>query len=123
MKSIVENCAFDQIYHEHLLYYNLKNIEVLLNRHGLALWDAYLAPIHGGSIIGFVVHEGTKEPTPRLQQMRQAEIDQGSNHIETYRAFARRIEDMKRRDVGFLDLNGSRTSLYWKVLKSAVDLS
>jgi SAM-dependent methyltransferase len=103
MKSIVENCAFDQIYHEHLLYYNLQNIEVLLNRHGLALWDAYLAPIHGGSIIGFVTHQGKKEPTARLQQMRQAEIDQRSNHVDTYRAFAKRIEEMKRRDVGFLD--------------------
>ena len=60
MKKIVENLAFDQIYHEHLLYYNLKNIDMLLDRHGLALFDAYLAPIHGGSMIGFVVHQGTK---------------------------------------------------------------
>ena len=51
MKRIVENLAFDQIYHEHLLYYNLATIEVLLNRHGLAMFDAYLSPIHGGSII------------------------------------------------------------------------
>jgi SAM-dependent methyltransferase len=103
MKSIVENCAFDQIYHEHLLYYNLKNIEVLLNRHSLALYDAYLAPIHGGSVIGFVTHQGKRRPTERLQHMRQAEVDQRSNEIETYRAFARRIEDMKRRDVTFLE--------------------
>ena len=27
MKRIVENLAFDQIYHEHLLYYNLETIE------------------------------------------------------------------------------------------------
>ncbi|MGA1623936.1 MAG: class I SAM-dependent methyltransferase, partial [Synechocystis sp.] len=51
MKRIVENLAFDQIYHEHLLYYNLNTIEVLLNRHGLSMFDAYLSPIHGGSII------------------------------------------------------------------------
>jgi SAM-dependent methyltransferase len=103
MKSIVENCAFDQIYHEHLLYYNLKNIEVLLNRHGLALYDAYLAPIHGGSIIGFVTHQGKRQPSERLQQMHQAEVDQRTNDIATYRAFARRIEEMKRRDVTFLE--------------------
>ena len=30
MKKIIENLAFDQIYHEHLLYYNLKNIDTLL---------------------------------------------------------------------------------------------
>jgi hypothetical protein len=103
MKSIVEKCAFEQIYHEHLLYYNLKNIEVLLNRHGLALHNAYLAPIHGGSIIGFVTHQGKRPPTERLQKMRQAEEDEHSNAIKTYRAFARRIEEMKRRDVAFLE--------------------
>jgi SAM-dependent methyltransferase len=103
MKSIVENGAFDQIYHEHLLYYNVKNIEVLLNCHGLALYDAYLAPIHGGSIIGFITHQGKRQPSQRLQQMRQAEVDQRTNDIATYRAFARRIEEMKRRDVTFLE--------------------
>src|SRR5207244_6198903 len=60
MKRIVENLAFDQIYHEHLLYYNVATIERLLNRHGLALFDAYLAPIHGGSIIAFATHQGTR---------------------------------------------------------------
>ncbi|HEY6170465.1 MAG TPA: methyltransferase domain-containing protein, partial [Verrucomicrobiae bacterium] len=43
MKRIVENLAFDQIYHEHLLYYNLATIEKLLNRHGLAMFDAYVS--------------------------------------------------------------------------------
>ena len=58
MRKIIDNLAFDQIYHEHLLYYNLMNIDTLLKRHGLALFDAYLAPIHGGSMIGFVSHQG-----------------------------------------------------------------
>ena len=31
MKRILKNLAFDQIYHEHLLYYNLKNIDILLS--------------------------------------------------------------------------------------------
>ncbi|MCX8013057.1 MAG: methyltransferase domain-containing protein, partial [Rectinema sp.] len=51
MKTIMENLAFDQIYHEHLLYYTLETLETLLQRHGLSLFDAYLAPIHGGSVI------------------------------------------------------------------------
>ena len=66
MKRIVENMAFDQIYHEHLLYYNLQTIETLLKRHGLALFDAYLAPIHGGSMIGFVGHQGTRPASAQI---------------------------------------------------------
>ncbi len=102
MKRIVENLAFDQIYHEHLLYYNLRNIETLLNRHGLALFDAYLAPIHGGSMIGFVGHRGARPASDRLQELRREEDAAGSNDVATYRAFARRIEELKQRDLAYL---------------------
>lgn len=103
MKSIVENLAFDQIYHEHLLYYNLQTVEVLLNRHGLEMFDAYLAPIHGGSIVGFVTHRGKQRPSERLLKMRQLEDATRSNRIETYHEFSKRIQRMKEENLGFLD--------------------
>lgn len=102
MKRIMENLAFDQIYHEHLLYYNLETIEVLLNRHGLALFDAYLAPIHGGSMIAFVTHKGKKQASERLQKMRQAEADDKSNEFGTYLEFAERIKRMKEENLAYL---------------------
>ena len=103
MKRIVENLAFDQIYHEHLLYYNLETIEVLLNRHGLSMFDAYLAPIHGGSMIAFVSHQGQRQPSQHLQELRQAEINDKSNEFNTYLEFARRIEQMKLENLAYLD--------------------
>ena len=103
MKRIVDNLAFDQIYHEHLLYYNLNTIEVLLNRHGLSMFDAYLSPIHGGSIIGFVSHQGKKEASDRLQTMRQAEVEEKSNEFSTYLEFAERIKQMKIDNLAYLD--------------------
>ena len=102
MKRIIENLAFDQIYHEHLLYYNLNTIEVLLNRHEMSMFDAYLSPIHGGSIIGFVSHRGAQQPTERLLAMRQKEISDRSNEIETYREFGKRIEIMKDENLSFV---------------------
>src|SRR5260370_16086967 len=95
MKQIIENLAFDQIYHEHLLYYNLETIQTLLARHGLAMFDCYLSPIHGGSIIGFVTHEGKRPGSPRFSKMLAAERAAGSNEIETYRRFAREIIQKK----------------------------
>lgn len=103
MKRIVENMAFDQIYHEHLLYYNLQTIEILLNRHGLSMFDAWLSPIHGGSIVGFVTHQGRRQPTPRLQSMRAAETASRSNDLATYQEFARGIERMKVDNLAYLD--------------------
>jgi hypothetical protein len=102
MKSIMENVAFDQIYHEHLLYYNLQTLERLLGRHGLSLFDAYLAPIHGGSIVGFVTHAGRIAQSARLRDMKLAEVAERSNEIETYHAFYRRIQEMKALNLGYL---------------------
>jgi 2-polyprenyl-3-methyl-5-hydroxy-6-metoxy-1,4-benzoquinol methylase len=95
MKSIIDNGAFDQIYHEHLLYYNLVTIEVLLNRHGLGLFDAFLSPIHGGSIIGFACRRGERESAPRLSALRRAEDAAGANDIATYLGFADRIKGFR----------------------------
>ncbi|HUY35699.1 MAG TPA: class I SAM-dependent methyltransferase [Pirellulales bacterium] len=103
MKRIVENLAFDQIYHEHLLYYNLATIEVLLNRHELSMFDAYLAPIHGGSIIGFVTHAGSRPVSPRLADLRAAEDAHQANELATYHEFGRRIERMKIENLAYLD--------------------
>ncbi len=103
MKSIIENLAFDQIYHEHLLYYTLETIEVLLNRHGLSMFDAYLAPIHGGSIIGYIGHQGSRKDTERLSEMRDDERASKVNTFEAYREFDRRIRRMKLDNLDYLN--------------------
>jgi len=49
--DIIENCAFDAIYHEHLCYYTLESLSNLLNPYGLKIYSASSSPIHGGSVI------------------------------------------------------------------------
>lgn len=102
MKSIMENNAFDQIYHEHLLYYTLETLSVLLKRHDLEIFDAYLAPIHGGQMIAFVGHPGEHEKTDRLVDLLTSEEKSGCNTVYAYREFAKRIEQMKRDNLGYL---------------------
>jgi SAM-dependent methyltransferase len=102
MKRILENNAFDQIYHEHLLYYNLHNIEILLNRHGLMLFDAHVSPIHGGSVIAYATHIGSRKPSPELMALTHEEAVCKSNERATYREFAKRIEAMKAENIRYL---------------------
>jgi len=102
MKRIVENLAFDQIYHEHLLYYNLRTIDVLLKRHGLEAFDAYLAPIHGGSMIAFVTHRGKRDISSRLNDLYSHEDSMGANELSIYLDFAKRIEVMKKENLQYL---------------------
>lgn len=102
MKRIVENCSFDQIYHEHLLYYNLKNVETLLARHGLEMFDAYVSPVHGGSIIGFISHKGKREISDRLKNLRQKEAEDSSNELPIYQEFAKRTARLKEENLAYL---------------------
>ncbi|MBI1910237.1 MAG: class I SAM-dependent methyltransferase [Deltaproteobacteria bacterium] len=102
MKNIVENGAFDQIYHEHLLYYNLENLGVLLHRHGLALFDAYFSSIHGGSIIAFVGHNGKRPVSERLEILQKAEHASGANKLDTYVQLGQRMTQMKAENIAYL---------------------
>jgi SAM-dependent methyltransferase len=108
MKQIIENLAFDQIYHEHLLYYNLETIKTLLARHDLAMFDCYLSPIHGGSIIGFVTHAGKRRTSARLEIMLAAERASAANDIETYWRFERAILQKKDENLEYLNRQRSQ---------------
>ncbi len=104
MKRIMENVAFDQIYHEHLLYYHLSTLAQLLRRHGLKLVDAYESAIHGGSMIAFATHAGSRlEPTDQLQQLLAAEEAAQVNAPATYAQFAKNIDTLKARNLAYLD--------------------
>ena len=103
LKSLVENMAFDQIYHEHLLYYNLSTLQVLLKRHGLELFDVRLAPIHGGSIIGHVSHQGRSKPSDRLVSMLNIEKKEKANEIETFYKFAENLKIVKEENLRLLN--------------------
>jgi 2-polyprenyl-3-methyl-5-hydroxy-6-metoxy-1,4-benzoquinol methylase len=102
MKRIVENDAFDQIYHEHLLYYNVRTLQRLLHRHGLALFDAEFSPIHGGSIIAYATHLAKAQPSDRLIQLEAAEARDGANTLAFYKAFGERIAQRKEENLAFL---------------------
>jgi len=102
MKTAMENLAFDQIYHEHLLYYTLETIERLLERHGLSMFDAYLSPIHGGSIMGFVMHKEKAKKSARLVKMLEEERAARTNEFSTYQKFASDVQALRSRELAYL---------------------
>ena len=113
MKNIMENIAFDQIYHEHLLYYTLKTIDILLNRHGLELFDAYFSSIHGGSIIGFAAHKNKKEKSKRLLELIKKEEESRCNEYESYINFAKKIDKLKEENLRFLNDRKSKGKMIY----------
>jgi SAM-dependent methyltransferase len=95
--GMVENTAFDQIYHEHLCYYTLRSLSALLERHGLEVFEASLVPIHGGSIEAHVARKGTRPVGETVRRMRDEELKKGFGEIETYRNFAANVLTLRDR--------------------------
>jgi 2-polyprenyl-3-methyl-5-hydroxy-6-metoxy-1,4-benzoquinol methylase len=93
--GMIDNLAFDQIYHEHLCYYTLRSLESLLARHGLAVFDVDLLPIHGGSIEVHVARAGARTESGRVVAFREAERRNGLGELATYRRFGERVWQLR----------------------------
>lgn len=93
--GMIENTAFDQIYHEHLCYYTLRSLEELFRRHGLEVFDVSVVPIHGGSLEAHVGFVGRHEVAQSVVALRADEEAKGYDRIETYQAFAENVWRLK----------------------------
>ncbi len=94
MGTMLSNLAFDSVCHEHLNYYNLKQIRWMAERCGLKLLDADLKEVNGTSFCVTFAHAdsplvGRPEQIVRiLEEERQA----GFDTLRPYQAFAERVE-------------------------------
>lgn len=93
LKDIIEHCAFDAIYHEHLCYYTLKSLMNLMEMHDMVMIDAYEHPIHGGSMMAKFVHSTSRKPRSwRGQQALEREGHVGLIELEN---FAIKVKEKK----------------------------
>ena len=92
--GMLENTAFDQIYHEHLCYYTLRSLEYLLGVHGLEVFDVSVVPVHGGSLEAHVGPRGARPIGTSVDRMREAERQKRYGEFETYVAFTERVHQL-----------------------------
>jgi hypothetical protein len=57
-KTSIETDQFDQVYHEHIYYYLLKPLTLLLDKYNLRIIKATKYPIHGGTMRLLISHKG-----------------------------------------------------------------
>jgi 2-polyprenyl-3-methyl-5-hydroxy-6-metoxy-1,4-benzoquinol methylase len=111
--SMVENLAFDQIYHEHLCYYTLRSLEALFALHGLQVFDVRSMPIHGGTIEVHAARTGRRAEHNSVAAFRAKEAAKGFGSFETYKAFGRRVWKLRDELLSVLkDFKAKGRSLY-----------
>lgn len=95
-KDMLDHVEFDTIYHEHLCYFSVTALANIFARHGLELVDVERLPIHGGTIRFTAAHAGAAQPSPALVALLAEEKAWGVDRADSYRAFARRVEELKK---------------------------
>lgn len=109
--DLVERCAFDTVYHEHMSYFSCLSVDALVQRHGLWLNDVdYFEDLHAGTCRWWISrHPGRTE---RLEARLQLERDAGVDRFEFYADFGVRVAALRDDLVALLtDLKGQGRSL------------
>jgi hypothetical protein len=67
LPEMIKNLSYDQIYHEHLVYYSLTSFQNLLSKFDLEVFDCFFETIHGGTCVAYVAHKGYRVKSNRLK--------------------------------------------------------
>lgn len=89
LASLVTQCQFDTIYHEHYSYFSLASASDALTRRGLEIFDVEVLPTHGGSLRLFVQDAVTKPHavSPSVENVRVTEVSAGVAPGDTFEGF------------------------------------
>jgi hypothetical protein len=104
LQRLIAQNQFDTIYHEHFSYLSFVTVEKIFAHHGLTLFDVEELPTHGGSLRIYARHsdEEARPVSPRVEALRQREIDDGFLTPERYRGFGEQVQAAKRGLLAFL---------------------
>ena len=114
--ELIEKCAFDTIYHEHLCYFSLRPLMTLFGMHELMVTDFSLEEIHGGTLRLYVKHNPMSAFLARESKLPS----------DYYERFADRIENIREmliRLITNLKKEGKRIAAYGAAAKGCVLLN
>jgi SAM-dependent methyltransferase len=95
LMDLVDQLAFDTVYHEHVSYWALRPLMTLCAQHGMEVVRVERLDLHHGQLRAVMqrVGEGTVEPS--VQELAQLEVDRGLDRRETFTDFATRVETLR----------------------------
>jgi SAM-dependent methyltransferase len=101
---LIELNEFDTIYHEHFSYFSLISTKMILEAHGLRVFDVEELKSHGGSLRVFACRSTsqTHRIGPNVQKVIDDEINAKLDRMEGYEGFARQVQETKFDLVDFL---------------------
>lgn len=126
LADLLDQTAFDTIYHEHVSYWALAPMAVLFEQHGMEIVDVERLTVHHGQLRTFVQRKGEGTTLPSVTRIREAERVRLMDRVQTYRDFASkalRIRDDLRSTIHGLRAAGRRVAAYGASAKGNTLLS
>jgi SAM-dependent methyltransferase len=93
--AMLENTAFDQIYHEHLCYYTLRSLDNLVRRHGMQVFEASRHSIHGGTLEAHICRAGARNIGSSVEHLSRAERIQNLDRSWPYFRFGDAVKSVR----------------------------
>ena len=93
--DLIEQVAFDTIYHEHVSYWALGPMAKLFARHGMVIVHAERLPLHHGQLRVHVQRQGEGVADATVERLIAAEKNAGLDRFVTYLRFAERARKIK----------------------------
>lgn len=91
--DMIDNRAFDTIYHQHLLFLSLTALKPLFARHSLFLNDFEHVAVHGGTVRLFISKSSGE--SAKLKEALKREADRNVGQVTFYKAFLDDISEAR----------------------------
>ncbi len=95
LATMLDQDGFDNIGHEHLEYYSLETMSILVERHRLEVFDVETNDVNGGSFRTYICHQGRYPITRRVSEMQRYEDGLSLSGQAVYERFARNIRRIR----------------------------
>lgn len=104
LMNLVDEIQFDTIYHEHFSYFSFHSAQMLLQKHGLVIFDVEEIKTHGGSLRIYAKHEEdlSKGVESRVFDLLEKEKLRGMNELSYYKGFQEKVDSVKNEFLLFL---------------------
>ena len=103
LRDLLEQNAFDTIYHEHVSYWALGPMKTLLERFGLEPVMVERLPLHHGQLRVTIRRQGSGPVDESVARTMAEERAAGLDRFETYQAFARKALALRELLTSMLD--------------------
>ncbi len=93
LPAMLDANAYDAVCHEHLAYYSLTTLRLVLQKAGLCVVQVRMNTINGGSMCCFITRAGERDDLldGSVEETIRREADLGLSESGTYAAFADRV--------------------------------